>query len=125
MTDSRRDGTESVTSRISNALTGIFGEASPASLLSSPTQVGDDLIITAVAWERAGGFGFGAGEGQGEAGDGGRGEGGGGGGMSQGRPVAVIRVSPDRVEVTPVIDFTKIGVTLLLGLIGVWRVLRR
>jgi hypothetical protein len=39
--------------------------------------------------------------------------------------VAVIRVGRDGVEVTPVIDFTKIGVTLLLGVIGVWRVLRR
>lgn len=45
--------------------------------------------------------------------------------LSQGRPVAVIRVSRDGVEVTPVIDFTKVGVTLLLGVIGVWRALRR
>jgi hypothetical protein len=29
------------------------------------------------------------------------------------------------VEVTPVIDFTKIGITLLLGAIGIWRALRR
>jgi hypothetical protein len=45
--------------------------------------------------------------------------------MSQGRPVAVIRLSSSGVEVTPVIDFTKIGITILLGLIGVWRTLRR
>jgi hypothetical protein len=37
----------------------------------------------------------------------------------------VIRVTSAGVEVTPVIDFTKIGVTLLLGLVGVWRALRR
>jgi hypothetical protein len=34
-------------------------------------------------------------------------------------------VRDGRVEVTPVIDFTKIGLTLLLGVIGVWRALRR
>jgi hypothetical protein len=39
--------------------------------------------------------------------------------------VAVIRITPTGVEVTPVIDFTKIGVTLLLGLVGVWGALRR
>jgi uncharacterized spore protein YtfJ len=124
MTDERLSS-ESVTAGIADALTRIFGEASPDTLFSQPTEAGDDLIITASAWERAGGFGFGTGEGRGETGDVGTGEGGGGGGMSQGRPVAVIRVGPGGVEVTPVIDFTKIGVTLLLGVIGVWRALRR
>jgi uncharacterized spore protein YtfJ len=124
MTDDRMSS-EAVTSELGDLLTRIFGEASPNTLFSEPTQVGDDLIITASAWERAGGFGFGTGEGRGEAGDGGSGQGGGGGGMSQGRPVAVIRVGREGVEVTPVIDFTKIGITLLLGAIGIWRALRR
>jgi hypothetical protein len=39
--------------------------------------------------------------------------------------VAVIKVGPGGLEVTPVIDFTKIGVTLLLASIGVWRALSR
>ena len=125
MADSGPVAGESVTVGIANALTGIFGEASPGTLFSTPTQVGDDLIITAVAWERFGGFGFGTGEGTGEGGDSGSGQGGGGGGASQGRPVAVIRVAPGGVQVTPVIDFTKIWVTLLLGVIGVWRALHR
>ena len=43
----------------------------------------------------------------------------------EGRPVAVIRVGPSGVEVKPVIDFTKIGVTVLLGAAGVWSALRR
>jgi hypothetical protein len=55
----------------------------------------------------------------------GSGEGGGGGGFSQGRPVAVVRVGPSGVHVTPVIDFTKIGVTFLLAGVGVWRALSR
>jgi uncharacterized spore protein YtfJ len=125
MTASQDVNAETLVAHISETLTGIFGEASTDTLFSSPTQVGDDIVITAVAWERAGGFGFGTGQGQGEAGDEGSGSGGGGGGFSQGRPVAVIRVTPAGVDVTPVIDFTKIGVTLLLGLVGVWRALRR
>ena len=124
MTD-KSSAADAVLSGLADNLTRIFGEASPETLFSSPTQMGDDLVISAAAWERAGGFGFGTGEGQGEAGDVGSGQGGGGGGMSQGRPVAVIRVGPGGVEVTPVIDFTKIGVTLLLGAVGVWRALRR
>jgi uncharacterized spore protein YtfJ len=120
-----RSGTGGIAAGIADALNRIFGEASPDTLFSSPTLSGDDLIFTAVAWERAGGFGFGTGEGRGEGGDTGSGEGGGGGGVSQGRPVAIVRVTDGRVEVTPVIDFTKIGLTLLLGVIGVWRALRR
>jgi uncharacterized spore protein YtfJ len=116
---------ETVAARIGDALTGLFGEASPSTLFSEPIQHGDDLVVTAVAWERAGGFGFGAGLGQGQGEESGSGEGGGGGGFSQGRPVAVIRVTPTGVEVTPVIDFTKIGVTLLLASLGVWRTLSR
>ena len=103
------------------ALTAVFGEASPGTVFSTPEQVGDDLVITAVAWERAGGFGFGGG---GQP-DGDSGAGAGGGGASQGRPVAVVRIGPHGVEVRPVIDFTKIGITLLLGVIGVWRALQK
>jgi uncharacterized spore protein YtfJ len=116
---------EAIASQIGDALTGLFGEASPSTLFSEPIQHGDDLVVTAVAWERAGGFGFGAGQGQSGADEIGTGEGGGGGGFSQGRPVAVIKVSPTGVEVTPVIDFTKIGVTVLLASLGVWRALSR
>ena len=98
-------------------LSAVFGEASTSALFSTPKQSGDDLIIVAGAWERAGGFGFGGGGRVGSD----SGGGGGGGGASQGRPVAVIRVGQNGVEVKPVIDFTKIGITLLLGVIGVWR----
>ena len=107
------------------ALTAVFGEAAPGTVFSEPIQLGDDLVITAVAWERAGGFGFGGGEGTSKGADKERGSGGGGGGASRGRPVAVIRITPAGVEVKPVIDFTKIGLTLLLGVFGVWRALRR
>ena len=126
MTENTIDAVGDRASRRSvEALTAIFGEAAPGTIFSPPEQHGDDLLITAVAWERAGGFGFGSG-GETEGGEvKGAGAGGGGGGASQGRPVAVIRVGPGGVEVKPVIDFTKIGVTLLLSFVGVWRALRR
>jgi uncharacterized spore protein YtfJ len=101
-------------------LEGLVGQASPSTVFSDPHVVGDQLVFTAAAWERGGGFGFGAG-----LGDDGVGGGGGGGGVgSQGRPVAVISVGPDGIVVRPVIDFTKIGLTVLLSALGVWRVLR-
>ena len=125
MANNGQTTSEAIASQIGDALTGLFGEASPSALFSEPIKHGDDLIVTAVAWERAGGFGFGAGQGQSGEDEIGTGEGGGGGGFSQGRPVAMIRVTPSRVEVTPVIDFTKIGVTLLLASVGVWRALSR
>jgi len=99
-------------------LTAIFGEAEPGTIFSEPEKVGDSLVFTASAWERAGGFGFGSGYGSGE-GDSGAGSGGGGGGASQGRPVAVITVSPDGIQVKPVLDFTKIGVTIVMAFVGV------
>ena len=108
-----------------DALSALFGEASPGTVFSAPERVGDDIIVTAVAWERAGGFGFGGGAERSDGELSGGGAGAGGGGASQGRPVAVIRIGPSGVDVRPVIDFTKVGVTLLLGLIGVWRALRR
>jgi len=125
MTDATESELGAVAGSVSEAMQRIFGEASPSNLFSSPTQVGDDLVFTAVAWERMGGFGFGSGQGQDERGDQGGGSGGGGGGVSQGRPVAVIRVTGTGVEVKPVVDFTKVGITLLLSLLAVWKAVRR
>lgn len=114
-----------VADRTEQMLTAMFGEAHPGTVFSAPHSHGDDLIITAAAWERAGGFGFGGGSGGETEGAEGSGGGGGGGGTSQGRPVAVIRVGPGGLEVRPVIDFTRIGVTVLLTALGLWRILRR
>jgi uncharacterized spore protein YtfJ len=106
-------------------LDALFGPASPGTVFSDPQTIGEDLVFTAAAWERVGGFGFGVGHGEDPQGGSGAGGGGGGGGGSQGRPVAVIRVGPSGMEVKPVVDFTKIGVTLLLTVVGVWTATRR
>ncbi len=104
--------------RVTDALTAVFGEARPETLFSEPVRHGDVMVITASAWDRAGGFGFGGGEGA----DGDGGAGGGGGGAAQGRPVAVIRITEAGVEVTPVVDVTKLAVTALLSGLALWRV---
>jgi uncharacterized spore protein YtfJ len=94
-------------------------DASAARVYADPVQIGDRVVITAAAFESAGGFGYGAAtEGDGDGG-------GGGGGYGNGRPVAVIEAGPDGVRVRPVIDLTRIGVTLVAAALTVWRATRR
>lgn len=115
--------TDQPAERLAAPLQALFGEADPSTVFSDPIEVGDSVVITAAAWDRAGGFGWGGGGG-GEGAQAGTGMGGGGGGSSEGRPVAVIRLSPDGVAVEPVVDLTKIAVTGLLAAVGLWRARR-
>lgn len=116
---------ENTTARVGEMLAGIFGPASPSAVFSEPQKVGEDLVFTASAFERGGGFGFGGGEDTDpERGASSGGQGGGGGGGAQGRPVAVIRVGPGGIDVRPVLDLTKIGITILGTLIGLVAALR-
>jgi uncharacterized spore protein YtfJ len=95
-------------------------------VFGAPHTEGQHTVITASVVRAGMGFGFGsgagtsptppanetfaAGEGQEQPAAGaGAGGGGGGGGMAVGRPVAVITIGPEGVEVKPVIDWLKIG----------------
>ncbi len=105
--------------------------AHPGAVFGEPTTSGEHTLITASEVSVAMGFGFGMG-GEGRPGtaedegadgdesqsrvDQGFGGGGGGGGVSSGRPVAVISVGPDGVEVRPVVDPTKIALAALTTL---------
>ncbi len=121
MTDGAQTG---AARRVAEGVERIFGPADPSTVFSAPIEVGTDTVITAAAWDRAGGFGFGAGAAEGE--ESGSGEGGGGGGVAEGRPVAVIRIGADgELRVEPVVDLTKIAVTALIAAIGAWRLARR
>jgi uncharacterized spore protein YtfJ len=82
-----------------------------------PVRVGETVVIPAAAIMYGGGFGFG--------GDDQRNGGGGGGGWNDGRPVAVIEAGPAGVRVRPVVDFTRIGLTLVAAALTVWRAARR
>jgi uncharacterized spore protein YtfJ len=81
-----------------------------------PVHVGDRVIIPAATIAYGGGFGFGSGGNEIE-----RGGGGGGGGWNDGRPVAVIEAGPDGVRIRPVIDFTRVGLTVLAAALAIWR----
>ncbi|HYL53139.1 MAG TPA: sporulation protein [Acidimicrobiia bacterium] len=86
-------------------------------VFSEPVRVGETVVIPAAAIMFGGGFGFG--------GDKSSNGGGGGGGWNDGRPVAVIEAGPAGVHVRPIVDVTKIGVTLVAATLTVWRATRR
>jgi uncharacterized spore protein YtfJ len=81
-------------------------------VFAEPVRIGDRVVIPAASIEFSGGFGFG--------GDGNSNGGGGGGGHQAGRPVAIIEAGPDGVRVKPVIDFTRVGLTLAAAALTVW-----
>jgi uncharacterized spore protein YtfJ len=82
-----------------------------------PVRVGDTVVIPAAAIMFGGGFGFG--------GDHENNGGGGGGGWNDGRPVAVIEAGPAGVRVRPIVDLTRVGVTVVAAALTVWRATRR
>jgi uncharacterized spore protein YtfJ len=86
-------------------------------VFAEPVRVGDRVVIPAAAIECSGGFGFG--------GDGRSNGGGGGGGHQVGRPVAIIEAGPSGVRVKPVVDFTRVGLTLVAAVLTVWRATRK
>jgi uncharacterized spore protein YtfJ len=111
--------------------------AQPERVFAAPLTEGGYTLINTAEVMTGMGFGFGAG-GQmggsmrgeagspGEAGvagtseisgeEPGMGGGGGGGGYAMGRPVAVISVGPNGVEVIPVVDRTKLGIAMFTTL---------
>jgi uncharacterized spore protein YtfJ len=109
----------------------LFAVAQPGAVYGEPVTVGEYTVITASEVNVGMGFGFGLGGGserggrrqgvsedkpQDEEGEAGIGGGGGGGGASAGRPVAVISVGPEGVQVEPVVDPTKIALAFFTTL---------
>jgi uncharacterized spore protein YtfJ len=86
-------------------------------VFADPVRIGDRVVIPAATVEFSGGFGFG--------GDSASNGGGGGGGHQAGRPIAIIEAGPTGVRVKPVIDFTRIGITVVAALLTIWRASRR
>lgn len=99
----------------------LFAVAEPGAVYGEPVSAAGRTVISAseVMVGMGVGFGFGGGSAPGDgpgtdeddagAGEGAGGGGGGGGGAS-GRPVAVISVSDEGVQVQPVVDVTKIAI---------------
>ena len=94
-----------------------FANVSADRVFAEPVRVGDRVVIAAASIEFSGGFGFG--------GDSESNGGGGGGGHQRGRPVAIIEAGPSGVRVKPVIDFTRVGLTVLGAALTVWRATRK
>ncbi len=108
----------------------LFAVAQPGAVYSEPVTVGEYTVITASEVKVGMGFGFGGGSASGiEPAEGeaksekeprdegeGVGFGGGGGGVSGGRPVAVISIGSEGVQVEPVVDPTKIALALFTTL---------
>ena len=101
----------------------LFTVTQPETIFGKPTEIAGRVIFTASEVNVGMGVGFGMGgaleaegEEEDEPGEAGMGGGGGGGGGAQGRPVAVISVSADGVEVEPVVDATKIALAFFTTL---------
>lgn len=111
----------------------LLAVAQPSAVYSPPLVSGDYTLITASEVYAGMGFGFGIGGGtapkpaegtamseeepEGQAGQpSGVGGGGGGGGASMGRPVAVISIGPEGVQVEPVVDATKVALAFFTTL---------
>jgi uncharacterized spore protein YtfJ len=106
--------------------------AEPESVYSEAVTSGEYTVITASEVTTGLGFGYGVGGGSGtfpaskeegkepdaeakkEGQGSGSGGGGGGGGGSMARPVAVITISSQGVEIQPVVDVTKLGLALFV-----------
>jgi uncharacterized spore protein YtfJ len=114
----------------------LFDVAQPGSVYAEPVTAGDHTVITASEVSVGMGFGLGIGGGEGRGGPkketnedepvedeaeyegegSGLGGGGGGGGASLARPVAVISVGPEGIQVEPVVDPTKIAIAFFTTL---------
>jgi len=103
----------------------LFAVAQPGAVYGEPVTAEGYTVITASEVSVSMGFGYGIGGGtgtesaegedepEGENGEAkGFGGGGGGGGVSMGRPVAVISIGPEGVQVEPVVDATKIALAV-------------
>ena len=111
--------------------------AQPSAVFGEPVTSGDRTVITACEVTMGLGFGYGMGSaGSKPSGEeGGEGEkgrpmpavsgGGGGGGNATARPVAVIHVGPEGVDVEPVVDVTKISLAFFTMLGSVFLMARK
>ncbi len=100
----------------------LFDVTRPDAVFSQPVTVGDHTIINASEYSATLGMGYGGGGGMGPNPEettqqaNGYGGGGGGGGATMSRPVAAIIVSPSGVRVEPIVDVTKIAITMFTAL---------
>ena len=93
---------EASADQIPTSLDRVAGRITADDVFGPVIESGEQKVLTAAAVERAGGFGF-------------------GGGTASGRPVAVIEVGPAGVKVSPVLDFTRLGIAVVAALFALWK----
>jgi uncharacterized spore protein YtfJ len=98
---------------VETTLDRFLGTADQSRAIGEPIVHGDHMIIPTAEVVTVLAFGIGGGGGRGMQNSDGYGMGGGGGGNTLSRPVAVIVAGPKGVEVTPIVDRTKIVLTAL------------
>lgn len=117
----------------------LIATAQPSAVYSAPVVSGDYTVITASEVSVGLGFGYGIGGGVGPKPSEGEAEaepqetqdqpvgfgGGGGGGGSMARPVAVISVGPEGVQIQPIVDASKIALAFFTTLGGMLIMLSR
>ena len=115
--------------KTANELIGkLFDVTRPDAVYGQPITVGEHTIITASEYTAGMGVGYGGGAGNspGSQGDAtGFNGGGGGGGTTMARPVATIIIGPNGVRVEPVVDVTKIAITMFTALGAMAMALRK
>jgi uncharacterized spore protein YtfJ len=109
----------------------LFDVTRPDAVYSQPVTVGDYTVINASEYMVGMGVGYGGGGGTGpneaaaEGEASGYGGGGGGGGSTMARPVATIIITPDGVRIEPIVDVTKIAITMFTALGAMAMALRK
>jgi uncharacterized spore protein YtfJ len=109
-------------------ITGIPDQLGAGACFGTPVERDGHTIIPVARVNFGLGLGFGRGGGSsvnkadGQPGDSGEGEGGGGGGGGGSTPVAVIDISPAGIEITPILDSTRIalGRFAMVGWMAFW-----
>ena len=115
---------EKVQEKSNEVLDKLMAVAQADKAFGAPVVAGEYTVITAAEVTTGLGFGFGVGAGSDKQPDeepeeesaNGGGGGGGGGGGSGSRPVAVISIGPNGVEIQPIVDVTKIGLAFLTAI---------
>lgn len=106
-------------SEANGVLTKFLGLGTAEAAVTRHTQ-GETSVITLN--EIGGTFGYGFGGGKSANNE--EGGGGGGGGMTWSRPVATVLITPNGVRVEPVVDVTKIAVTMFTTLGAIFMAVR-
>ena len=109
MSEAGARGAEGVAAALAQGFARLDAVARADTVVGTPRQVGERVVVPLAEVWYGGGFGAGGGEPRGAEGGG---QGGGGGFGGRARPVAVVDVGPEGARVRPVVDATLLGLAV-------------